>query len=386
MRTLSALLLAALLVLPGTASAAPALYWIDTNFAAPTLNRSDPDGLNISTVPLSAGTLPEGLAVDDGGLLYWAEAPWYGARVMHATTALSGITQLVGGGSVYRGIALDDVANFVYFTSSNIASGASIQRASVLGGPVTTLISLGPLANPRGIAIDHNAGKMYWADFGGAIYRANLDGSGMVMLFSLPGAGPYGVAVDPVGQLLYWTEYNSGLLRRAPTFGPPIINIQINLANPTYLTLDLAGGRMYWTEGGVGAQKLVRSMTNGLLMTTLPPPLTTYGGLAFSGGTPLPVVYPDLPTEFAIDRVWPSPARGPVRVLFSLPREARARLTVIDLQGREVAVLADGVLPAGRHEQLWNGRSGGGAAAAGVYFVRLAAERRTWVRRVVIGG
>jgi hypothetical protein len=91
----------------------------------------------------------------------------------------------------------------------------------------------------------------------------------------------------------------------------------------------------------------------------LPPLLATYGGLAFSGGTPLPVVDPDLATEFAIDRVWPSPARGPCRIAFSLPREV-ARPDQRDRSaGREVAVLADGMLPAGRHEQTWNARTGG---------------------------
>src|SRR5580765_8361765 len=177
MRTVSRiLLLAAALGLPSVALGASNLYWLDTNYAAPTLNRSDPNGNGVTTIPLTVGSLPEGLTVDDGGLLYWAEAPWYGARIMRSTTALSAVTPVQGDGSVDRGIALDDVANQIYWTTSNLASGASTRRASVLGGPAITIVTLAPGANPRGIAVDHAGGKIYWTDFGlSTINRANLD-------------------------------------------------------------------------------------------------------------------------------------------------------------------------------------------------------------------
>jgi len=383
-RRIVAALVAAAVAIASLANAAN-LYWIDTSFGAPSLNRSDPDGLGITSIALGVGTLPEGLAVDDGGLLYWAEASWSGARVMRATTALASPTPLVSGGSSYRGIALDDAANLVYWTTSNMVTGPAIQRASVLGGPATTIVTLGAGSNPRGIAVDHAGGQIYWADLGlNQIWRANLDGSSPTAMASLPaGSGPWGIAVDPISQRVFWTEYGTGQIQRLTFTG--IINVvATGLANPTYLALDLAGSHMYWTEAGAGAQKLVRANLNGTGMITLPPLLATYGGLAFSGGTPLPVVDPDLPTVFAIDRVWPSPGRGATRIAFSLPREVRARLSVIDLQGREVAVLANGPLPAGRHEQSWNGRAGTGSAPPGVYFVRMTAEGRSWVRRLVI--
>jgi hypothetical protein len=78
----------------------------------------------------------------------------------------------------------------------------------------------------------------------------------------------------------------------------------------------------------------------------------------------------------------PNPSRGAVQVEFALPRDARVRVSVIDLQGREVALLADGVLPAGRHSRSWSDDAPH-RAAAGIYFVRLAADGRTWVQRIV---
>jgi hypothetical protein len=72
-----------------------------------------------------------------------------------------------------------------------------------------------------------------------------------------------------------------------------------------------------------------------------------------------------------------------VRVEFALPSERHARVDVIDLQGRQVAVLADATFPAGRHQASWNTR-GRQPASAGVYFVRLVTQERTWVRRFVL--
>jgi M6 family metalloprotease-like protein len=85
----------------------------------------------------------------------------------------------------------------------------------------------------------------------------------------------------------------------------------------------------------------------------------------------------------ALEPARPSPMRGTGRLGFVLPREARARLSILDLQGREVAVLADGVFPAGRHTAVWDGRTESGSAPAGLYFVRLLAEGRVLSQRLV---
>ena len=88
-------------------------------------------------------------------------------------------------------------------------------------------------------------------------------------------------------------------------------------------------------------------------------------------------------TALALQPARPSPMRGTGQIGFALPREARVRLSILDLQGREVVVLADGVLPAGRHTATWDGRTERGAAPAGLYFVRLSAEGRVLSQRLV---
>ena len=60
------------------------------------------------------------------------------------------------------------------------------------------------------------------------------------------------------------------------------------------------------------------------------------------------------------------------------------RLSVADVMGREVACLVDDDRPVGRHQALWNGRSGDVAAPAGVYFVRFDTPGRRFVKRLVL--
>ena len=85
----------------------------------------------------------------------------------------------------------------------------------------------------------------------------------------------------------------------------------------------------------------------------------------------------------ALEPARPSPMRGTGQLGFVLPREARARLSILDLQGREIAVLADGVFSAGRHTATWDGNTARGSAPAGLYFVRLLAEDRVFSQRLV---
>jgi hypothetical protein len=80
----------------------------------------------------------------------------------------------------------------------------------------------------------------------------------------------------------------------------------------------------------------------------------------------------------------PNPSGGAVRLGFTLPRAARARLLLYDVTGRRVRTLVDGPLGAGVHARTWDGREDGGARApAGLYFARLEAAGGTAACRIV---
>jgi hypothetical protein len=78
----------------------------------------------------------------------------------------------------------------------------------------------------------------------------------------------------------------------------------------------------------------------------------------------------------------PNPAGKTFRVDYVLPTAGTARVTIHDLQGREVATLASGDHAAGSHSARWSGADR--ALAPGVYVVRLAAGGRSASTRVAL--
>lgn len=91
---------------------------------------------------------------------------------------------------------------------------------------------------------------------------------------------------------------------------------------------------------------------------------------------------PPLVLEFSPLR--PNPAHGEIVMRFGLPNRAHVQLELYDIQGRRIATLVDGVLPAGWHHARWEGRIGRhGRAGAGVYFARFTAEGRAFRQRLV---
>lgn len=81
-----------------------------------------------------------------------------------------------------------------------------------------------------------------------------------------------------------------------------------------------------------------------------------------------------------LDAPAPNPARGPTTLGFTLAETGPVRLAVIDLLGREVAVVLSGEAAAGRH----TARLDPARLAPGVYVVRLSAGTQAAVRRLVI--
>ncbi len=89
-------------------------------------------------------------------------------------------------------------------------------------------------------------------------------------------------------------------------------------------------------------------------------------------------------TSFALGKISPNPSRGMTRIDYELPREASVRVSVMDVAGREVAVLASGSKGAGRYQAVWSGETDRGRAPAGLYFIRYQAPGIQLTRRLVL--
>lgn len=92
----------------------------------------------------------------------------------------------------------------------------------------------------------------------------------------------------------------------------------------------------------------------------------------------------DAATNFALELVGPNPAHGYSSLSFSVARVSHVRLSILDLQGREVDVLVDGVRAPGAYSATWDGRAAGVGRSSGLYFVRYSTPERVLVRRLSI--
>jgi hypothetical protein len=83
--------------------------------------------------------------------------------------------------------------------------------------------------------------------------------------------------------------------------------------------------------------------------------------------------------------VGPNPVTGATRVSYALARAGAASLNIYDATGRRVRNLVSGLLKAGVYAANWDGRDAGGRPVpAGVYYVRLSADRSSTARVTVV--
>jgi 1,4-alpha-glucan branching enzyme len=93
---------------------------------------------------------------------------------------------------------------------------------------------------------------------------------------------------------------------------------------------------------------------------------------------------PSVPSEYVLEQNYPNPFNPSTVIRFALPRSEYVRLAVYDLLGKEIAVLREGVVEAGRHTVSWDGKGSAAPVASGVYFVRLTTPGFSAVRRAVL--
>ncbi len=82
--------------------------------------------------------------------------------------------------------------------------------------------------------------------------------------------------------------------------------------------------------------------------------------------------------------VSPNPVRGDANIRFRLDEDGPVRVDVVDVRGRILTRLTDGVRQAGDHEVQWNGEGPKGPLPSGVYFIRVEGEEAETARRVSV--
>jgi hypothetical protein len=92
-----------------------------------------------------------------------------------------------------------------------------------------------------------------------------------------------------------------------------------------------------------------------------------------------------LPQQFFLNQNHPNPFNAGTSIGFELPARSEVNITVYNILGQPVAVVADGIFPAGSHTVEWNGKSENGTElSSGIYFYRMSAGQNVFVKKMVV--
>ncbi|HXK20290.1 MAG TPA: MopE-related protein, partial [Polyangiaceae bacterium] len=172
------------------------------------------------------------------------------------------------------------------------------------------------------VVLDTKANKLYYGDASDNIYRANLDGSGIEVMWNgkaqtwdvNPATGliigecntsfvckltspkatsilvqPASVAnldIDPVNRFVYWADYASGAnyhIRRAGFDGGNVTEVVTDVQAALMVKVDPAGQRLYWPNG-LGIYQSHLDGTNEHLFLSLPSSYTYDMAFDTNGG------------------------------------------------------------------------------------------------------
>ena len=87
-----------------------------------------------------------------------------------------------------------------------------------------------------------------------------------------------------------------------------------------------------------------------------------------------------LATEFTLLKAFPNPFNPETTILYNIPEGSSATLSVFDITGREVAVLAEGWHNAGNHRKKFNGYG----LSTGIYYVQLTNDHSANIHKILL--
>lgn len=90
-------------------------------------------------------------------------------------------------------------------------------------------------------------------------------------------------------------------------------------------------------------------------------------------------------SKFKLYHNYPNPFNPSTNIDFDVPKNSRVILTIYNLIGKQVRLLADNLFDAGNHSVSWNSIGDNGQQApSGIYFVRFEAEKAVFIQKIIL--
>ena len=109
-----------------------------------------------------------------------------------------------------------------------------------------------------------------------------------------------------------------------------------------------------------------------------PPFGTDYLTIRYSETVGVTPISSNVPSAFRLMQNYPNPFNPSTTIKFDIPKSTFVRLSVFDITGREIAVLANENIRAGEYETTWDASG----VASGVYFYRLITSDFTQTKKM----
>jgi hypothetical protein len=166
-----------------------------------------------------------------------------------------------------------------------------------------------------------------------------------------------------------------------------VLIINKDLSRTMQASVTIAGGRAYTAARDFGFDGTHSSVLEyggiptiaGNTFSLSMPPMSVHH-LVLGGGPTTIGQGSSNPAGLELDQNYPNPFNPVTEISFRLPATSRVRLAVYDLLGRQVAVLDEGVRPAGRHVVRFDGST----LSSGIFFYRLNAAGASISRTMVL--
>ena len=337
-----------------------------------TIGKVTPTGESSLFVTLPTGSIANGIRFDSKGRMLIAD------YTMHNVLAVDMTTREV---TVYAHEATMSQPNDLAIGANDIVYASdpdwnkSTGRIWRMGtdGKVTLLDS--GLGTTNGIEVSPDDKTLYVNESRqNNIYAYDLSPTGDIsnrrLLTNLPATSLDGMRCDTAGNLYITRKNASGTIAIVSPQGTLIREVKLIGASPSNIAFGGPDGRTcYVTMANDGSVETFRTDTPGRewkLIQDRKPTLVA-GNI-------------DTPKPFAIAGNYPNPFNASTVIEYRLAKDATVDLSVYNMIGQRVAVLASGPVHAGNHPVTWNAAG----VSSGTYMVRLISGGKAETRKIML--
>jgi hypothetical protein len=107
---------------------------------------------------------------------------------------------------------------------------------------------------------------------------------------------------------------------------------------------------------------------------------TNFYTIRYSNTNSVRPVSGEVPKSYSLEQNYPNPFNPSTKFNFDLPQNTHVNITVFDMLGREVEMLVDNDMKAGKYEVTWNASNAG----SGVYFYKLTTSSYTETKKMIL--